>query len=155
MGSVTIEGFNSERLTKHLAAIARRIGRGGSVSVGFIGAAKYPVTENQPDPPYVATVAFWNEFGATRAPARPFMRNTIEALTPEFPKILGTIAIQSNYRAQKILTLLGEGIKDRFALAIQLWPADNAPSTVLKKGFNKGLVDTALMSRSLTYKVET
>lgn len=100
---------------------------------------------------YVATVAFRNEFGTAHSPARPFMRNTVEARRIAWAQAVAKLAKSSKFDSRITLLKVGELMKDDFVKAIVDWPADNAPLTIAIKGFNKGLVDKGVMQRSVDY----
>ncbi len=109
-----------------------------------------------PQPPIVltvATVAYWNNFGTTRAPARPFFTNMIEQKSPSWSADLALAVLKTGYDSHKALNLMGVRINDQLVQSIVDWPADNAPLTVAIKGFNKGLIDRGIMQRSTGYEV--
>lgn len=102
---------------------------------------------------HVAQVAWWNEYGSSRAPSRPFMRNTIASDSKLWGKMVAAGMAEQGYNSARVLKLLGEHIRDRFVKAIVDWPADNASLTVAIKGFNKGLIDQGIMQRHVDYEV--
>lgn len=102
---------------------------------------------------HVAQVAWWNEYGTSSAPSRPFMRNTIAADSKPWGQMVAAGMAEHGYNSAQVLKLLGEHIRDRFVKAIVDWPADNAPLTVAIKGFNKGLIDQGIMQRHVDYEV--
>lgn len=117
---------------------------------------KVPSFVGPPQPPIVlsvATVAFWNNYGTARAPARPFFTNMIEESSPTWGVQLAKAVLVTGYDSRKALALMGVYINDRLVKAIVDWPADNAPLTVAIKGFNKGLIDKGIMQRSTDYEV--
>lgn len=138
-------------LAKNLQAIARKMS-GGAVRVGFLENATYPSAAGEKTL-HVAQVAFWNEFGTVRAPARPFFRNMVADQSPQWGAKFAKIVQASGLNNRRALGLMGEHIKDELVKAIVDWPADNAPSTVAKKGFNKGLIDTGVMQRAPAYEI--
>lgn len=146
---VTVSG--GTKLGPALAKLAKTLEK-GEVRVGFLEKATYP-SEPGKGALHVAQVAFWNEFGTTRAPARPFFRNTITEKSPAWGQDMANIAKAVGLNTAKILSLMGERIKDQIVQSIVGWPADNAPSTVERKGFNKGLVDKGVMQRSVDYEL--
>lgn len=151
MASIEIKG--GAKINAALADLAQRMGSANQVKVGFLAGAMYPGKDGKPALP-VALAAFWNEFGTTRSKPRPFFRNTIAELAPTLGKRLAGVAKATNYDSERTLALMGEGIKDMIVAAIVAWPADNAESTVAKKGFNKGLVGVdKIMQRAPAYKV--
>ena len=108
--------------------------------------AKHPISLN------VATVAFWNEFGTSRAKPRPFFRQTIAKHSPEWGRRLARW-LRGNVDARSALERLGLLISEQLREAILAWPADNAELTVAIKGFNHGLVDHSIMARSVDFEV--
>lgn len=148
-----VGGKNVEKALKELAA---KIGRGGAVSVGFIDKARYTPTDPRGKPrkpQYVAQVAFWNEFGTSRAPARPFFRGMIVQQSPTWGDKLASNMKRTGNDTQAALGLLGENIQAALVRSIGNWPADNAPGTVAIKKFNKGLIDSGTMRRHVGMKV--
>jgi hypothetical protein len=115
----------------------------------FVGPRKQTLATPLP----IATVAFWNNFGTTRAPARPFFSNMIAEKSPGWGRKLAAVAKAANYDTKLTLQRMGEGIQGQLVKYIVDWPADNAPLTVAIKGFNKGLVDQGIMQRSTGYQV--
>jgi hypothetical protein len=113
----------------------------------FVGPPKAPTVLS------VATVAFWNNYGTSRAPARPFFTNMIAESSPTWGVQLAQATLKSGYDSKKALALMGVYINDRLVKAIVDWPADNAPLTVAIKGFNKGLIDRGIMQRATGYEV--
>jgi hypothetical protein len=115
----------------------------------FVGAPQPPVVLT------VATVAYWNNYGTARAPARPFFTNMIEQDSPNWSAALAKAVLTTGYDSQRALALMGVHINDKLVQSIVDWPADNSPLTVAIKGFNKGLIDKGIMQRSTDYEVVT
>lgn len=140
-----------EGLSKALAEIAEKMG-GGSVSIGFIDAAKYP------DGTPVAAVAFWNEFGHKGihpSPPRPFFRNMISKESPNWPLRMAALAKKLNYDGEQVLAIMGEDVKGALQQSINnLTDPALAPSTIADKGFAKPLIDTGKMIHSISYEVK-
>lgn len=146
--SLTLSGGGA--LEKKLAEIAGRLSNGGKVKVGFLEGATYP------DGTSVATVAFFNEFGTSRAPPRPFFRRMIAAKSPSWGASMAEAAKASGYDSARTLAIMGEGIKDQLVRSIvELTSPPLAPSTVSRKGFDKPLIDTGVMQRAPAYVVDT
>lgn len=136
-----------DKLARKLAEIAKGMSP-GKLDVGFMSGATYP------DGTPVAQVAFWNEFGTSRAPSRPFFRSMITKESAGWPELLGKAAVSTGYNTRQTLGLIGEKINDDLKSSIVGWQdPPNAPGTIAKKGFNKPLVDTGDMLRSTTYRV--
>ena len=135
-------GDKFRRRLADLAAAAAD-GRGAKVRVGIFESAKY--ADGLP----VAAAAFWNEYGTVSIPPRPFFRNTIAAHRHEWPQQAAAI-LRQNGDVRQTLALMGEGIKGQIAESIQnLHEPANAPATVRKKGFDKPLIDTGTLWRSI------
>lgn len=133
--------------------VERALGRGAHLRVGFLESATYP-GETGKKKLHVAQVAFWNIKGTIRTPARDFMGDMVRKKSPRWGASLGRILKRVNYDAEKALALMGEGISDQMRESIRNWQAPpNAPSTIAKKGFNKPLIETAVMLRSVDYQV--
>ena len=67
----TISG--GAKMDEALAKIAKKIGQGGAVRVGFLEGATYP------DGTSVPLVAAVQNFGSTTVPPRPFFTNMVKA----------------------------------------------------------------------------
>jgi hypothetical protein len=102
---------------------------------------------------HVATVAWWNNFGTSNSKARPFFSDMIEEQSPTWGRKVANGLRKTDYNTTKTLRLLGMDISDALVKKIVDWPADNAPLTVAIKGFNKGLIDSAVMERNVDYEV--
>ena len=138
----------SARVNRKLQDIARSMG-GGSVQVGFLEGATYP------DGTPVAAVAFWNEFGTSRIPARPFFRGMIAKESSGWAVKMAAMVKATNYDGPKVLALMGEDISGALSQSITNFSSPkNAPSTIKKKGFDKPLIDTADMLRAVSYEVK-
>lgn len=145
MAGHTLQG--ADGVAKALEEIAKRMG-GGEVAVGFMEGATYP------DGTPVAAVAYWNEFGAAGAPARPFFRQMIAAESPAWPKKMAALAKATDYDGDKVLALMGEDIKGALQQSINDFQTPGlAPSTIEAKGFAKPLIDTSHMLNSIAYEV--
>lgn len=103
----------------------------------------------------VATVAFWNNNGTSRVPARPFFTDMIAEQSPKWGSQLTSVLLAAKYDSKIALGRMGVLINDQLVKKIVDWPADNAPLTVAIKGFNKGLIDKGVMQRSSGYQVLT
>jgi hypothetical protein len=135
-----------DSIARALSAIGQKMS--GSLTVGFMNGATYP------DGVKVAQVAFWNEFGTATAPSRPFFRKMIADESPGWGALVARAAAYYNYNGATVLNFMGEKIAEDLQQSIVGWQDPrNAPSTIAKKGFDKPLVDTGDMSRSITYEV--
>lgn len=152
----TFEVTGGDKLEKALREIATRIGDGDvSVKVGFLSGATYPGTPEAPGLP-VAQVAFWNEFGTTKQPPRPFFRSALAKGSPTWGERFGAALKATNYNTKAALGIMGEVIKGE---VVQSIVDTNTPplaaSTIKRKGFAKPLIDTGVMQRSVDYVVES
>ena len=89
-------------------------------------------------------------------PPRPFFRTMIKERAKTWPAAIEANLKATAYDAAKTLALMGEIIKGQLQQAIQDFRVPgNAPSTIRKKGFDKPLVHTRVMWRSVDFKVST
>lgn len=155
MATKTLEVKGGEKLVRALQRIAARIGdRTTSVDVGFLEGATYPAGKGENAGLPVAQVAFWNEFGTKRAPPRPFFRAAIAQHSAEWGTELGKAVKQTDYNARNAMSIMGLVIGDQIVASIV---ATNSPplaqSTIDRKGFDKPLIDTGVMQRSVDFVV--
>lgn len=136
-----------------LDAISHGIEKGGTLKVGFLDGATYPAEDGRPSLS-VAQVAFWNEFGTKRAPPRPFFRTTISEQSKTWGDKLGKAVVFYKYDGALALSAVGLSMKDDITASIARWTTPpNAASTIARKGFNKPLIHTGVMQRSVDYAV--
>lgn len=141
------------KLNKYLRTLAVRLGEGGEASIGFLEGKSYP-TELGGLP--VAQVAFWNNYGTIKAPARPFFTNMIEDQAPTWARKLGQAARYSGYRARATLEIVAADINGHLKESIQLLEDPPlAQSTIDRKGFSKPLIDSQIMQDSTGWVVST
>ena len=145
--------IGGKKLSLALKSIEQKITNAGVLRMGFLEGATYPSTKKGGALP-VAQVAFWNEFGTIRAPARPAFRTTIKKQSPTWGDKLGKAIKATNYDGQKALALLGQSMRDDLESEIAQWSEPgNAPSTIARKGFDKPLVDSGTMQRAPDFEV--
>lgn len=134
---------------KALGSIQKKISGGQKLTVGFYAGS----TEDDGTP--VATVAYINEFGGGNVPPRPFFRSMIAKESPTWGKKFAKILKSNDVDVTTGMKLLGEGVKDQLVQSIvEFSDPANAASTIEAKGFDKPLVDTGTMQRSVGYEVE-
>lgn len=174
----TAELKGGRALQKHLKLIAQHLGRGALVQIGFFESEKYGggvyhfsdqriakmsprvrnfarFLEGKPkfDGP-VAQVAFWNEFGTKKTPARPFMRHTVASKSPRWGIALGMALRRHNYDARRALDDMGQGIQKQMRQSITDWSdPPNSELTAGLKGKNKPLIDSGTMRNAVEYEV--
>lgn len=139
-------------LEAKLAEIAKKVGEGGTLRVGFLEGATYP--DGTPVP-YVAAI---DEYGdpAHNQPARPYFRSMIADKSSKWGAALGKIAVSTDYDIDQTLGQMGEGIKGQLQGSIQaLTSPALAPSTVAAKGFDKPLINSSHMINTVDYEVDT
>lgn len=147
----SLRGGNN--LAKALARAAAKITSAKAVNVGYLEGATYPGVDKHGQALSVPTVAFWDNFGTSRAPARPFFSYMVKDNSPLWGQKLAGILKAANYDAKVSLGRMGVLMNDDLVKEIVSWPADNAKSTEARKGFNKGLIDKGVMQRSSSYEV--
>jgi len=145
--------LGGKKLALALKSIEDKITNGGVLRVGFLETSTYPAGAKG-EVLHVAQVAFWNEFGTVRAPARPFFRTTITQQAKTWGDKLVAAVKATNYDGKQALGLLGQSMRDDIENAIAQWATPpNAPSTIARKGFDKPLIDTGSMQRAVDYEV--
>lgn len=138
-----------DKFRKRLAELAAQATT-GKVRVGIIEQANYDGSDGES----VAQVAFWNEYGTATIPPRPFFRNTIAEHKDEWPKQAAEMLEANGGDVRQTLELMGEGVKGQIVETIQAFrEPPNAAATVKKKGFDKPLIDTGTLWRSINYEV--
>lgn len=163
--TITVDIKGGEKLTRLLKKMTRGVQTATGVNVGILADAKYPAAyknriEYRISPmrttTSVAQVAFWNEFGTKWAPARPFMRTTINEKSPKWGDSLAYVLKASGYDAKRAFTSMGQGIQGQIRQTIAHW-ADppNAKLTVKIKGFDKPLTDEGFLQQNINYEVLT
>ncbi len=89
-------------------------------------------------------------------PARPYFRNMIAKNSPNWPARIAAALRAGNYDGAVALKSVGQSIKDDLQQSIRATDSPpNAKSTIRKKGFNKPLIDTGHMLRSVSYEVKS
>ncbi len=137
-----------DTLERKLEEIANRIGRGGTLRVGFLEGATYP------DGTPVAMVAALLNFGISNGKAWPFFTNMIEEKAPSWGGIMANLLRDNDYDVEIALGLMGTGIAGQLRQAIiDTVEPRLEPSTIAAKGFDKPLVDTGHMLNSVDYEV--
>ena len=138
-----------EKLQAALDAIAKRLKKGAVVRVGFLENATYP------DGKKVALIAALNDFGHNTTPPRPFFRNMIADKKGEWPAAIEKLLAQTDYDAEKTLTLVGEGIAGQLRQAIvDFEGAPLKPATIARKGHSQQLVDSGTMLNGVDFEVK-
>lgn len=118
------------------------------LEVGFFDTARYP------NGVYVAQVARYQEFGTIHIPVRPFFRrailNNMNNWVSFYKKDL-SVSNNSAFSLNRVGELMRRDIIKSID-AIETPP--NKKSTIKAKKSSKPLVDTGLLRRSVTYKVD-
>ncbi|GBQ90909.1 hypothetical protein [Gluconobacter albidus] len=142
-----VQGMQKNWMARLLERVLRR-GAQMHLNAGFLEGATYP------DGTPVAAVAYWNEFGTSRSPSRPFMRQTIAKNQDQWPKLLAACLKQSGGDLEKALDMASERIVAQIQEEIRtLQSPPLAASTIKAKGFDKPLIDTGHMLNSVGYEV--
>lgn len=145
-GVLTMELQGGDKMAKVLSDLAKKMT--GSVRVGFLEGETYP------DGTPVPAVAFWNEFGTSKTPARPFFRSTITDKSDEWSARIEGAAKHYDFDGAKVLEVMGQTMAEDIQSSITGWQdPPNADSTIAKKGFNSPLRDTNQMHDSVKFEV--
>lgn len=117
------------------------------LGVGFFDTATYPNGKK------VAQVAHDNEYGFGKVLPRPFFRTTIDEKSKEWGALIASEQVK-NKDMFKTLNVVGTIASNDIADSIiNLSSPANAESTIQKKGSSNPLVDSTLMSRSVTHEI--
>ena len=92
-----------DKFRQRLAELAKQAAT-AKVRVGIIEQANYDGSDGES----VAQVAFWNEYGTARTPARPFFRNTIAERKTEWARLAGKFMQANGGDVRQSLSELGE-----------------------------------------------
>ena len=150
---MTVRG--GQKLARFLRK-AKRAKSVRSIEVGFFESSRYPSGE------YVAAVAAWNEFGTeneageTHIPERPFFRNAIAGAKEDLlPILIENVDPRTMAVDRKTAGLMGQAMVGRIQRSITtLRTPELAESTKRAKGSSNPLIDTSLMRKSTTYKID-
>ena len=147
-----------KRITIALHALEQKITRAGTLRVGFLEGARYtdthPVRGTKRKPLSVAQVAFWNEYGTSRTPSRPFFRTAIARESKNWGTKLAAAVKFHNYDGEAALRTLGQSMRDDIEASIAQWSTPgNAARTIARKGFDKPLVDEGTMQRAPDFEI--
>lgn len=143
--------------TKKLDALIKRIAKinGKEIEIGFFPEDRYgPENGNLS----VAQVAYYNEFGTSLNPTRPFMAETFESPTNQFHianefKKLALDLLKNGRGTNRLLKQVGEMVKDMMQVSIDDYPGSNSQKTIERKGGrNDPLFDTGKMLKSVKFK---
>ena len=159
MIKVTTKKPDLEKIKKKLE---KRLNAKLQLEVGFFSTAKYSTGE------YVAQVAYWNEYGTTLSPPRPFFRNAIKDNSKEWLELFRETQFKTKDMF-KSLSIVGTIAKDDIATSItDLTSPPNSEITisggwirhangkafkVKGKGSSNPLIDTGLMRNSVSYEI--
>lgn len=104
----------------------------------------------------IANIAMWNELGTSRAPARPFMRKSVDENTDKIKAMCARQLkrLAQGASAEDILEKIGvfqKGLIQRKIVDGTFEP--NAPSTIRKKGSSRPLIDTGRMRQSVNFVI--
>ena len=118
-----------------------------SVRVGVLENATYP------DGTPIAMVAFWNEYGTRTSPVRDFFRTTVSENKKNWVlSVQNLMKIHSD--PKQVMGLIGVHMQEQIVQSINTWSdPPNSAYTIAKKGFDKPLVETALLMRSIKSEV--
>lgn len=118
-----------------------------SVRVGVLENATYP------DGTPVAMVAFWNEYGTKTSPVRAFFRTTVSDQKKNWVLSVQNL-MKMHDDPKKVMGLMGEHMRGQIVQSINTWTdPPNAPYTVRMKGFQKPLVWSGQLMRSISFEV--
>ena len=129
------------------AALSKYKEMNASVRVGVLENATYP------DGTPVAMVAFWNEYGTRTSPVRAFFRTTVSENKKNWVLSVQNL-MKIHNDPKQVMGLIGVHMQEQIVQSINTWSdPPNSAYTIAKKGFDKPLVETALLMRSIKSEV--
>ena len=106
----------------------------------------------------IITRAVANEFGTSRIPERPFLRNAMRANKDKSHAAMGSAAkglLRGDASLHQVLSKLGAIAQGDIQKEIRdLDTPPNAPSTIKRKKSSNPLIDTGEMRQRVTWKVD-
>ena len=129
------------------AALSRYKDMNASVRVGVLENATYP------DGTPVAMVAFWNEYGTRTSPVRAFFRTTVSEQKKNWVLSVQNL-MKIHNDPKQVMGLIGVHMQEQIVQSINTWSdPPNSAYTIAKKGFDKPLVETGVLMRSIKSEV--
>ena len=129
------------------AALSKYKDMNASVRVGVLENATYP------DGTPVAMVAFWNEYGTRTSPVRAFFRTTVSEQKKNWVLSVQNLMKMHN-DPKRVMGLIGVHMQEQIVQSINTWSdPPNSAYTIAKKGFDKPLVETGVLMRSIKSEV--
>ncbi len=144
--SVEIKG--GDKLAAYLKEVSRKVNKASTLRAGFLEDATYP------DGTSVAMVAAMQNFGTSKIPPRPFFTIAVAQNSPQWPTDLAKLLNANGFDSEVTLTLMGFKIVGEIQDSIVAFDSvPLSPKTIAAKGFDKQLVDTGQMLRSVGSEV--
>ena len=129
------------------AALSKYKDMNASVRVGVLENATYP------DGTPVAMVAFWNEYGTRTSPVRAFFRTTVSENKKNWVLSVQNL-MKIHNDPKQVMGLIGVHMQEQIVQSINTWSdPPNSAYTIAKKGFDKPLVETGVLMRSIKSEV--
>lgn len=102
-------------------------------------------------------IAMFNELGTVHIPSRPFLRDSVDAHSPEINAFLQSMRTQlvKGGSAEDVLKKIGvfqKGLIQKEIVNGDFVP--NSPETIKRKGSDKPLIDTDRMRQSINYVIQ-
>lgn len=116
MATVTAKLVGGRRMQQHFKRVLSQLADGKELRVGFLEGAKYE------DGTPIAQVAFWQEFGSSRFPARSFFRPMIAKESPSWGPLLARVLPKVGYDVDKAMHRLGGYIASQLTESIVTTP---------------------------------
>lgn len=102
----------------------------------------------------VAQVAYWNEYGTSTIPPRPFFRNAIKEKSKEWLNLIQSTQLKTKDMGETLAIVGTESSSDISDSITNLSSPPNAKSTIAQKGSSNPLIDTGFMRDSVTYRLK-
>lgn len=131
-----------------------------STNTTRVSTKKSGTKSKRPQPPLVAQVAFWNEFGSDNGhiPERSFLRSTIKKNHKKYIVQEGIVVRKVIEGSLDLKTGLGKigamAVGDVQKTIFHFKTPGNAPATIAIKGFDAPLRDTSLLAQSIRWEIK-
>lgn len=137
--------------------IKNEVMKGRREPVVAVGVLQEDAQRNEEDGVTIGQVATFVEYGTETAPARSFIRDTIDMNRARYSKMILALnghVVEGKMTTKRALELVGTrvqaDIRNRMAQGI---PPPNAPSTIAKKKSSTPTIDTGQLKGAVNYEV--
>lgn len=148
--------IDSSEVDKKLDELKKALNtRFTGAKAGYLANDKGKKPYKEKDPPEIAKVALWNEYGTESIPARPFLRTAQLNAFPRAERLVQK-RMEEGLDIEKICKQIGVMLQGEIKAQITRGTfTPNAPSTIRHKGSSRPLVDTGNLLQSVHWGIST